>query len=465
MPLSKLDSAGIARAVSQIAEQPADLSDAFFEHSEVIELPPADSAPGLRVWRESGFAIRLLRDGRTWLAGRDRIDQETFRDALRRVARVMPRVPYPQPEFPRAGELPGLSGTPPRARVDGVSRRRQTDAATGGASRPQAPELLEFPSAVDRALRARRMSVPLRLTVSRHRRWVRVIGSHLASGTEYESFYSLRAETPWARFGLLLDELAASAADTVASHLFNLYRARNAAPPAGRRGVSVLGAAATAVLLHEAVSHALEADTLAQGGHPEAAIGVPMGSHLLDVFDDPSSAPESVRRAADDEGFPVVRRCLLRAGVVEQPLADTSWARRSDLLVAGAGRRSNRHQPPQPRSAHLELVPRDASLRELLAGAEGGLYLPEAERGRLDPMTGEFMLFFPYGRLIQNQAPGPPVGPCSLRGSIRDLLERVNGVGSQARVTGAGWCAQGGMKLPVWATCPELRLEGVEIQP
>ncbi len=437
MPFSQLDSAGIARALAQIAERPTDMADAYFERIEVIELPPGDEPPGLRVWRESGLAIRLLRDGRTWLAGRDRIDAEVFRDALRRVARAMPRVPYPQPQ---------LESEPWR------------DA-------PGAVEVLEFPSAVDRALRARHITVPLRLTVCRHRRWVRVIGTQLASGSERESFYSLRVETPWARFGRLFSELSASAADDVAHHLFNLHRAREAPPPDAFRGVAVLGAPATAVLLHEAVAHALEVDTLAHGGHPETAIGVPMGPPLLDVFDDPGGAPENVRRAADDEGFPVVRRCLLRAGVVEQPIADTAWARRSDVLVAGGGRRSNRHQPPAPRSCHLELVPGKHSLRELLAGAEDGLYLPEAERGRLDPLTGEFVLYFPYGRRIQNQAPGPPVGPCWLRGRVRDLLGRVDGVGSQAHAAGAGWCAKGGMKLPVWATCPELRLEGVEIRP
>ena len=435
MPFSELDSAGIARALSQIADRPSDLADAFFERSEVIELPTGNAAPGLRVWRESGLAVRLLRDGRTWLAGRDRIDASAFQDALRRVARAMPRVPYPQPE-PAGSDWP---------------------------ESPRAIEVLEFPSAVERALRARHMSIPLRLTVCRHRRWVRIVGTQLASGTERESFYSLRVETPWARFGRLLDELTASAADGVAHHLFQLHRAREAAPPETSRGVVVLGAAATAVLLHEAVAHALEADTLACGGHPETAIGVPMGSDLLDVFDDPASAPENVRRTADDEGFPVVRRCLLRAGVVEQPLADTAWARRCDVLVAGGGRRSSRHQPPGPRSTHLELVPQKPSLAELMADAEGGLYLPEAERGRLDPLTGEFVLDFPYGRRIRKRAPGSPVGPCSLRGRVRDLLEKVRGVGSQAQSAGAGWCAKGGMKLPVWASCPELRLEGVEV--
>ncbi len=436
MPFSRLDGAGIARALSQITERPADLADAYFERLETVELPPGDRAPGLRVWRESGLAVRFLRDGSTWLAGRDRIDSETFGDALRRVSRAMPRIPYPLPEL-------------------AVDWPEPTDA----------PEVLEFPSAVERALRARRLKATPRLTVCRHRRWVRVVGSRVASATERESFYSLRVESPWARFGRLLCELSAGAADDVARHLFNLSRARDAAPPDRFRGVSVLGSGATAVLLHEAVAHSLEADTLAQGGHPEAAIGVRLGSDQLDVFDDPQSAPEGVRRTADDEGFPVMRRCLLRAGVVEQPLADSDWARRSDLLTAGSGRRGGRHQPPGPRSTHLELVPGEHAARELMAEAEGGLYLPEAERGRLDLRSGEFVLHFPYGRVIRHGTPGDPVGPCRLRGRVRDLLEKVDGVGSEARTAGAGWCAKDGVKLPVWATCPELRLDGVEVLP
>lgn len=437
MPFAELDSAAIARALSQIAERPADVADAFFERSEEIELPPPNRAPGLRVWRESGLAVRLLRDGQTWLAGRDRIAEDVFLDALRRVARAMPRAPYPR-------------------LVLGRDRWPET---------PQAPEVLTFPTAVGKALRAHHVSFPVRLTIRRHQRWVRTIGTQLASGIEHELFYSVQAELTWTRYGCLLADLGGDKPDEVAHQLVNLYRAREAAPPEPWRGVAVLGPAASAVLLHEAVAHSLEADTLAQRGHPEATIGRRMGSALLNVFDDPSSAPAGVRRAADDEGFPVIRRCLLRAGIVEQPLCDTFWTHRSEVLAAGAGRRGNRHLPPGPRSLHLELMPGEHSRPELLCDAEGGLYLPEAESGQLDPLTGEFVLRFPYGRRIQNQVPGALTGPCGLRGRVSDLLDKVTGVGAQRRAAGAGWCAKDGVKLPVWATCPEVRLEGVEIAP
>jgi hypothetical protein len=48
---------------------------------------------------------------------------------------------------------------------------------------------------------------------------------------------------------------------------------------------------------------------------------------------------------------------------------------------------------------------------------------------------------------------------------VSDLLTRATAVGRETYLAGAGWCAKGGQKMPVWATCPALRLEGVEITP
>lgn len=442
-PLLDLDARGIARALSQIADRPGDLADAYFERIEVVELPPESRSPGLRVRREDGLAVRLLRGGSSWLAARDQVDKESFYDALRRAARAMPRASYPLPDiaWPRWSE--------------------PVDAA----------EVQEFPSRFHEALRRHDEGASARLTVRRHRRSLRVVGSEVSTSVEQENFYSLEAESDEGRHGLLVPSLsseaageaASEAADQLAARIARARRARDASPPAEQTGVLVLGSGATAVLLHEAVAHALEADLLAIDGHPEAAIGVQLGSDLLDLFDDPSEAPEGVRRRADDEGFPVVRRCLLRGGTVEQPLADALWAHKSELLVAGAGRRGSRHDAPGPRSSHLQLMAGESG--DLFADADGGIYFPEAERGRLDPASGVFTLVFPWGRRIQNQAPGPPVGRATLRAHVSDLLQAVRGVGKDVRAAGAGWCAKDGVLLPVWATSPEIRLEGLEIGP
>jgi predicted Zn-dependent protease len=407
------------------------------ERCEELVLPGTVEVPGIRLRREEGLAVRLLRSGRSWLASQDGIDREAFEDSLRRAARAAPRAPYPRPDLHIEPWPEGAAGE----------------------------AMLEFPGKVQQAVRDHHLDLEVALELRRHRRWVRTIGTRLSSNTEEESFYSVAAKVAGRPFGTLLHTLGNDAVEEVARGLVRLEQAREAEPPEATSGPLVLGSGATAVLLHEAVAHALEADTLALGGHPEAAIGVQLGSEHLNLFDDPRSAPRSVRRQADDEGFPVLRRCLLRAGKVEQPLCDSAWARHSELLVAGAGRRGDRHLAPGPRSTHLELAPGELTAQDLFGDAEEGLYLPEVERGRLDPLSGELFVLFPYGRRIRNGLPAETVGPCRLRARVSTLLERVVGVGQKVRIAGAGWCAKGGTRLPVWATAPEIRLEGVEVRP
>lgn len=132
MPFSHLDSSGIARTLSQIADEVTDSADAFFERQEEIMLPAGGTAPGLRVWREEGLAVRLGRGDQSWMATRDEISPEAFRDAVRRAGRALPRAPYPDP---RLDVLPWQKA-------------------------PEAPDLLEFPSRLQGALRSRGVPSP-----------------------------------------------------------------------------------------------------------------------------------------------------------------------------------------------------------------------------------------------------------------------------------------------------------------
>ena len=286
---------------------------------------------------------------------------------------------------------------------------------------------------------------------------------HLLPPPESETFYSYRVELGWGELGGLLLELDAATAEGMAGRLAEAFRSREAAPPESGFTTVLLGPAATATLLHEAVAHALEADTLAEAGSPEAAHGVRLSAASLDVLDDPGGAPHPVRRQSDDEGTPVVPRWLLRGGVVDQPLADQGWSRRLPGLQPGAGRREGRHRLPAPRSSYLRLLPGEGTLEELLGRAGSGLYLAEPRRGRLDARTGDFTLAFAHGRRIRAGALHEPVGPCMLRGRVADLLGGVAAVGGRAVAGGAGWCAKGGQRLPVWAAAPELLLAGIEV--
>jgi predicted Zn-dependent protease len=429
------DTGTLARCLTQVSDDPAALVEAFFERTEVMALAPRGESVPLQVWREDGFSVRLVSREETFLVSRDGIDGSTFLEALRHAARRMAQGLRPPPL------LRAVPPPPP----------------------PRAEEARAFVAAVERRLRERRLAFPLALETRRHRRSIQVVGRDFACEPESEDFWSVRATVGGAPWGVLLPDLGAASVAAVAASLAALFRSRGApAPPTARRDL-LLGPSAAAVLLHEAVAHALEVDTLALTGEPERAIGHRIGSAVLDLLDDPRSGPDGLRRRTDDEGTPALRRWLLRRGVIEQPLADRWWARRSQALYPGAARRQSRHWLPAPRSLHLELLPGPLPLAELAAAVDDGVYAPEASHGFLDPVSGVFELRFPYGRLLRRGKATDRVGGFRLRAGVADLLARVASAGREVALAGAGWCAKGGQRLPVWSTTPGLLLEGVEV--
>ena len=431
MTWAKLETAAVARALAAVAAEAGDLAEVYFERRVDAEWPPSEAACGLRLRREEGLAVRLVRGDRGWLASRDAIGGAELTSALRQVARAQPAA-MPEPEL--------TVGPPPAVPV-----------AT----------LRGFEGELERAIRRHHVAFPFRLTTRWHRRDLQVVGPRWVPESEREVFYSLDVELPWGRFGALATTLQAGEAERVARALVARFRARDAAPPPDGRYPLLLAPAATAVMLHEAVGHALEADLMEAGGRgAQSAAG---GAATLDVLDDPRRAPRGVDRATDDEGQPVVRRWLIRGGIVDQPIADALHAARSEVLLPGSGFRGSRHQSPLPRTHHLELLPGEADLPQLLRAADGGIFIAELDQGTLDPLSGEVVLYAPGGRYIRGGELAESCGPLRLRSRVPELLAAVTAIGADPQPAGAGWCAKGGQRRAVWATAPSLVLAAMEI--
>ena len=433
-PLLTSDVSAPADALSRLAARADQQFEAFFERLETVELLPQGAPNRVRLRKEQGLGVRRIENGRSRLAAADTISGPAFAACCDRVA----------------GTARSIGTAPPRIRTASWPALRLA-------------ELEQAESRLTRAVNRRRVGFPMEITARRHRRQVQVIRSPIAAPPQFEEYYSLQVTTPWGVWGGLVPSLADEDLDPVALRLVDRLRSRGLAPHRRAPGVVVLGPNAAAVLLHEVVAHALEADTLGLSGAPDQVVGLKLGGPELDVVDDPRSAPLACKRSNDDEGTAVISRWLLRRGRVRQPLADLAWAERCPSMIPGAARRASRHRLPGPRTTHLELLPGTIPERELFAEAVGGLYIGEFDRGNLDPLDGRCVLRAPCGRRIGASGPVDHTGPIEIRSRAVDLLAAVSAVADRPLAGGAGWCAKDGALMPVWARCPSIRLEGLQV--
>ncbi len=428
------DVAAPADALTRLVAHGDQQFEAFFERVESVELLPKGAPNRVRLRKEQGLAIRKIENGRSRLAAADTISGPAFAACCDRVA----------------GTARSIGTAPPRIR-------------TGRWPALRLAEIEQAESRLTRAVNRRRVGFPMEITARRHRRQIQVIRSPIAAPPQFEEYFSLQAKTPWGVWGGLLPSLADEDLDPIALCLVDRLRSRGLPPHRGGAGVIVLGPNAAAVLLHEVVAHALEADTLALSGAPDQAVGLKLGGPELDVVDDPSSAPRVCKRSSDDEGTAVISRWLLRRGRVRQPLADLAWAERCPGMIPGAARRASRHRLPGPRTSHLELLPGAIPEGDLFAEAAGGIYIGEFDSGSLDPLNGRCVLRAPCGRRIGASGPVDHTGPIEIRSRAADLLAAVTAVADRPLAAGAGWCAKDGALMPVWARCPSIRLEGLQV--
>lgn len=427
-----LDTGATCRALAAILQQPGDDAELYLERLTFEEVARRCGQLEVEQRHEEGFAVRFLRGTSSWHATGDDFAPGALDEAIRLAARVHPRTPRPLAHW-RPAAAPQRDLGPLLAAVERL----------GAEVSPQADIVLR-----------------------RHERQSRVLGPQLAAPEQRERFLSLTIREGRVSYsGLFAPEQSADLVEHALAELEARRRFAEAhlAADAGPSRV-LLAPDAAAVVLHEAVAHALETDILAIGGRPEAAIGLRLASEILDVLDDPAAAPSSVCRASDDEGVPVMRRWLVRGGIVELPLADRRGAHGSDRLVAGAARRASRHDRPGPRSTFLEVPEGSSPSGDLVEIVGEGLLITAVDRGALDPTSGRFVLDLPGARRIRAGTVAETLGPCRLVGRVADLLAGISTIGDRATLAGAGWCAKDGQLLGVWARTPALVIErGLEV--
>jgi PmbA protein len=157
-----------------------------------------------------------------------------------------------------------------------------------------------------------------------------------------------------------------------------------------------------------------------------------LGEQILDprltLWDDPTLPGRPASAAYDDEGVPVRRKALFRAGVAESFLYDLKTAALMGVESTGNGARSL-FSLPAPSATNLVLEPGDTPLDTMIAGIAHGLFVDGLlGLGQGNPLSGAFSNPVGLAYVIEDGQIVGRVKDLTLAGNVYDLLKGIGGL-------------------------------------
>ena len=227
----------------------------------------------------------------------------------------------------------------------------------------------------------------------------------------------------------------------------------------GERTV-VLDPVLAGVFVHEAFGHLSEGDNVYENEKLKEIMymGRKFGGKHLNFTD--GAAIPALRGSFkyDDEGTPATRTALVREGELVGRLHSRETAAKLSEQPTGNARAIGYNFPPIVRMTNTIIEPGEATLADLLAGVNDGVYV----RNWYGGMTQHEMFTFSSGEayMIRNGEIQEAVRPVMLTGNLFETLENLDGVGDDLDMNQGGGCGKGGQSpLPVSNGSPHIRIQ------
>jgi TldD protein len=216
------------------------------------------------------------------------------------------------------------------------------------------------------------------------------------------------------------------------------------------------------VLIHEAVGHPLEADTIARGiGAFTGKVGQKVAAECFTMVDDGTLPNYRGTINFDDEGTPAQRNVLIEKGVLKGYMTDILSAKQLDLPRTGNGRRESFRNLPIPRMTNTFIEAGTEKPEDILASTKKGIYVQSLSGGSVNSVTGMFNFTCREAYLIENGKKTRPVKGATLIGSCLEVINNIDAVGNDLDF-GPGICGKGQM-AEVTAGQPTVRIRGINV--
>ena len=213
----------------------------------------------------------------------------------------------------------------------------------------------------------------------------------------------------------------------------------------------VMGPSESAVLLHEAVGHGLEADfNYKKLSNYSGRVGQKVASDQCTVIDE--GLFENMRGTinVDDEGNAPQATTLIENGILRGYMNDRISAKQLGVKPSGNGRRQAYNHPPMPRMTNTYLKPGKYSAEEIMKSVKDGIYAKGFTGGNVDITKGDFTFSCSECYKIEDGKITTPLKGVTLVGNGPDVMTKVTMVGSDLKFTDGGWtCGKNGQMVPV----------------
>ncbi len=229
--------------------------------------------------------------------------------------------------------------------------------------------------------------------------------------------------------------------------------------PVGEMPV-VLAAGPSAILLHEAIGHGMEADFNRKRTSIYAdRIGQRIAGPDVTIVDDGTIPGTRGSINVDDEGNPTARTTLVEGGMLCGYLQDEISARHFKVECTGSGRRQGFRNPPLPRMRATMMLNGPHDPQEIIASVDRGLYCQTFQNGQVHIGGGDFSFYMRQGWLIEGGKLTRPVKDANVIGNGPQALEKMDLIGNDFQLDEGGWtCGKEGQSVPVSQGMPTVRV-------
>jgi TldD protein len=204
------------------------------------------------------------------------------------------------------------------------------------------------------------------------------------------------------------------------------------------------GPGVSGVLCHESFGHGVETDLFPkERARAFDYIGRQVGSPLVGIVDDPSLAGGYSSYFFDDEGMLSRPALIVEGGIFRGGISDMASAQRLGIERTANGRRQDYTRKPYARMSNTYFAAGPASVEDMLAQVDRGIYLDQWVNGMEDPMGWGIQITCHYGQEIRNGViTDRTFSPVSISGYVPEVLGTIRAASSTV-VMDQGTCGKG----------------------